>query len=558
MLSELSVRNFALIEELGLSFSPGFNVLTGETGAGKSIIVGAISLILGGRASSDLIRQGAEEAEVQALFLPADPGPVNERLEKQGLPGGDEVIVRRVLARSGRNRVYINGSLATLAQLAELGRELVAVSGQHEHQQLLDPDRQLLFLDQYGGLLAQRTAMAAAYEETVRLAARAGDLERRIKEGREKAELFEFQAREIEAAALIPGEDEDLEKERALVRNAEKIFTLVKEGYDRLYGESGAVIEGLDAVRTGLSRAAVLDERLSPLLSQVEEAYHQLDDVSGVLRGHLDLLTFDPARLEEIEDRLAALNKLKRKYGPNLADVMDYGLRAAGRLEDLAGLESELKAVRTEGEKARDLAATRAGELSRERRRAAEGLARELARELGTLGMPKVRFEVRFAPRPEGSAPGPLGYDEIEFLFSPNVGEELRPLARIASGGELSRATLALKSLLAGQDRIQTVIFDEVDAGIGGTVAEVVGRKLKELSRHHQLLCITHLPQIAMYGRRHHQVFKEIRGKRTITGIRPLAEEEKVEEIARMLGGLEPTEKTRAAAREMLARAEAS
>ncbi|MBU2550396.1 MAG: DNA repair protein RecN [Proteobacteria bacterium] len=557
MLNELAVQNFALIESLRLSFGPGVNALTGETGAGKSIIVGAINLILGGRAAADLIRRGSDEAEVEALFVPEDRGAAAGRLDELGLPGGDEVLIRRVLSRGGRNRVYVNGSLATLAQLSTLGRDLVAVSGQHEHQRLLDPDYQLLLLDRFGRTIDVRSRMAAAHERMVSLKDQVRGLEADLREAREKAELYEFQVEEIRAAAPVPGEDEDLERERALARNAEKIFTLVAEAYERLYGERGAVIEGLDHVGTDLEKAAGLDERLEAAAVQVREAYHQLNDAAHVLRDHLDKLTFEPARLEEIEDRLARLNKLKRKYGPGLADVLNFEKQAAGRLDDLAELERRLEKARNEAEAARTEAMNTAGELSRRRRAAAEVMARAVADVLRGLGMPKVRFELAFEPRAEDGPPGPLGWDEVQYLISPNLGEELMPLARIASGGELSRAMLGLKSLLAGQDRVATVIFDEVDAGIGGAVAETVGRMLRQLAAFHQVICITHLPQLAVFADRHLMVFKEERGRRTVTDIRPLSEEERIDEVARLLGGAQPTRTSREAAREMIERARA-
>ena len=552
MLAGLRVKNFALIEELDLSFGPGFNVMTGETGAGKSIVVGAINLILGGRAFTDLIRQGEDSAEVEALFTVGAEAGALRLLEELGFDPQEEILIRRVLSRSGRNRIYINGSLATLAQLARLGSDLVAVSGQHEHQQLLDPDRQLLFLDQFGGLLSDRAAAAEAHDGLSALETEAKALARRLAEAREKAELYEFQAKEIEAASLAEGEDEELERERNLLRNAEKIYSLVSEGYARLYEDRGSVVEVLDGVRNGLERAAGFDDRLEALAGQVEEAYHQLDDAARSLRDHLDGLTFDPARLEAIEDRLAVINRLKRKYGPTLGEVTGYGRATAGRLENLADMENELKGLRSDVSAARSRLDEKAESLSHKRKKAARRLADALGAELKNLGMPQAEFRVALSR--DGSArPGPAGWDEAEFLISPNLGEEVMPLARIASGGELSRTMLALKTLLAGQDRIQTVIFDEVDAGISGAVAEVVGRKLRDLSSFHQLLCITHLPQIAAFGEQHHQVFKEVRGKRTITGMRPLAGEEKLEEIARLLSGARPTDKSRAAAEELIA-----
>ncbi|MFH1091723.1 MAG: DNA repair protein RecN [Pseudomonadota bacterium] len=556
MLTELSIRNFALIERLELSFGPGLNILTGETGAGKSILVGAINLLLGSRASTDLIRQGADEAEVQALFRPAGSEAVRQRLEELGLPAQEEVLFRRVLPRTGRNRIYINGALATLAQLTALGADMVSVSGQHEHQKLLDPDRQLLFLDQFGGLTGRRDKMTAAYTEMSRLMEEAAALSRRLGQAKDKAELYEFQAQEIEAALLRPGEDEELEEEKSLLRNAEKIYALVRQGYDRLYGEAGAAIEALNAVRTDLNRAAQMDGRLSAVVTQMEEAYHQLDDAAHFLRGHLDQLTFDPARLEEMEERLALLSRLKRKYGPTLEEVLDFGRRAAGDLGKVSEMEARLRELEQEVSAAKAGVRGLASELRTARQEAAVKMAPAVAAQLHSLGMPAAQFSVSFNDISPESKPGPLGFDEVEFMISPNVGEELKPLSRIASGGELSRTMLALKSLLAGQDKIQTIIFDEVDAGIGGAVAEVIGRKIKDLSEYHQVLCVTHLPQIAAFSRHHYLVFKEVRQNRTLTGIRPLRPQDKTEEIARMLGGIEPTDKTRAAAREMVARSE--
>ncbi|MDY6851519.1 MAG: AAA family ATPase, partial [Thermodesulfobacteriota bacterium] len=356
MLADLTVKNFALIEELTVSFGPGFNVLTGETGAGKSIIVGAINLILGGRAASDLIRAGTDEAEVQAGFLLSHPEAVQHRLAKLGLPGGAELVIRRVLPRRGRNRIFINGALATLTQLSALGRDLIAVSGQHEHQRLLDPEQQILYLDQFGGLLSLRAGMGLAHETLAKLKAEVYRLEQRLQEAREKADLTQFQRREIEAAGLSPGEDEALEKEKELAGNAEKIFSLVGQSYDRLYGESGSAIETLDAVRADLERAAVMDERLADTSAQVQAAFHEIDDAAQVLRGHLDRLTFDPARLEEVEDRLALINRLKRKYGPLLENVLNYGREAAGRMERLDEMERVLDDRRSEAGEARQRA----------------------------------------------------------------------------------------------------------------------------------------------------------------------------------------------------------
>ncbi|MBW1709313.1 MAG: DNA repair protein RecN [Deltaproteobacteria bacterium] len=555
MLSELVINNFALIKRLELSFGSGFNVLTGETGAGKSIIIGAVNLILGGRASADLIRDGSDEAEVQAVFsLPASE-EIIQLLEDLGLPESEEVIIRRVITRSGRNRVYINGVLSTLTQLTRLGQDLVTVSGQHEHQRLLDPEVQLLLLDQYGGLMAVRAKMAAAHQRWMELRTRVSSLEKRFYTAHEKADLYEFQVKEIEAANLVPGEDEDLEQERNFIRNAEKIFITVRDSYDQLYGRTGAVTEVLDAVRSDLGKAAAIDDQLASQVSELEDAYYKITDAAEALHDHLDRLTFDPNRQEEIEERLSLISRLKKKYGPGLKEVMDYARRAGADLEKLSEMERELEATKAEAAKAGEEARKHAEDLSDRRKGAADRMSVAATEELKSLGMPQLDFQIRFVEKNKSIDPGPVGWDEIEFLISPNVGEKLKPLARIASGGELSRAMLGLKALLAGQEKVQTLIFDEVDAGIGGGVAEVIGRKIKGLSTFHQVLCITHLPQIAVFAPHHHLVFKEVRERRTVTDIRQLSDNERIEEVARMLGGLKPSAQTLAAAREMVSKA---
>lgn len=558
MLQELSVKNFALIDKLTLSLNDGFNVITGETGAGKSIVIGALSLIIGSRGQTDLVRQGAEEAEVQALFTVDDQ--VAAKLEALGLPVEEDLIIRRVLTRTGRHRVYVNGVLATLSQLSSLGQDLVALTGQHEHQQLNSPDWQLRFLDQYGGLIDLRRRMTAAHTQMQELDRQVERFRRQIQEARARSDLFDFQAREIAEANLIEGEDQELEQERQLVRNAEKIYSLVHQGYDRLYGKSGAVVEILGAIGSDLQKAAAVDGRLTILANQVQDAYLQLDDVSRGLQQHLKTLTFDPARLDAIEDRLAILYRLKRKYGPTLSEVIRHGQEASAHLEIVEDLEQDLRDLQNRAAAAQKTALDLAGELHIHRQEAVRDLTQEVANSLRQLGMPHLEFTVSFRSGPPLAEdqifpPGPLGYDEVEFLISPNVGEELKPLARIASGGELSRIMLGLCSVKAGRDQVQTLVFDEVDAGIGGVVAEVVGRKLKDLADRYQLICITHLPQIAAFGRHHFHVFKEVRGQRTVTDMLLLADNDRVAEIARMVGGAQPTITTLAAADEMLTKA---
>ncbi len=556
MLSELIIRNFALIESLELAFGPGFNVLTGETGAGKSIIVGAVNLILGSRAFTGLIREGSEEAEVQAAFSPPEPELINQSLAETGLPADDNLIIRRIISRTNKNRIFINGSPANLAQLTRLGEALVSISGQHEHQRLLDPERQLLLLDQYGNLMTDRTVMGEASRAYHDLRNEVAVLKKKIMKAREDAELHEFQVKEIQEANLLPDEDTALEKERLLMRNAEKISTSLQHSYEKLFGQTGAVTEILDDVRIDLDRVVELDDRLSAQAGQLEDAYHQITDAAQALRDHLDRLTFNPERLEEVEDRMAMINRLKRKYGSRLSDVIEFSRRVESGLDSLAAMEKNLGARINEAAQAEEKIRELADRLASKRRAIASKMSKAVIKELRTLGMPKLEFEISFFERPDSKTPGPAGWDEVEFLISPNLGEELKPLAQIASGGELSRTLLGLNAILAGREKTHSLIFDEVDSGIGGGIAEVIGRKIRDLSKFHQILCITHLPQIAAFAEYHHLVFKEVKNGRTVTDIRPLSGEERIEEIARMLGGVEPTAKTLEAAREMVTIAE--
>ncbi|MBW2621481.1 MAG: DNA repair protein RecN [Deltaproteobacteria bacterium] len=513
MLSDLLIINFALIERLELSFGTGFNVLTGETGAGKSIIVGAVNLILGSRASTDLIREGCEETEVQAAFIPPESGAFNQSLIELGLPRDDNLVIRRIISRTNRNRIFINGSPASLTQLTRLGEELVSISGQHEHQRLLDREWQLLLLDQYGNLMADRAVMEKESRAFSDLRNKISSMEKKISRAREDIELHESQVREIREANPRPGEDTALEQERGLIRNAEKIYNSLQQSYEKLYGQTGAVTEILDDVRGDLARMAELDNRLSEQAGQLENAYHQITDAAQALNEYLDRLTFSPERQEEVEDRLALITRLKRKYGPELTMVMEFSRRVEAELDSLAALERDLEVKKNETDLAEKKFRGLADRLTKDRRSAAAKMSRAVKKELRTLGMPKLEFDISFSERPDSRIPGPTGWDEIEFLISPNLGEDLKPLAQIASGGELSRTLLGLNAILAGQDKTHSLIFDEVDSGIGGGIAEVIGRKINTLSKFHQILCVTHLPQIAAFAQNHHLVFKEVRRK---------------------------------------------
>ena len=540
MLRFLRIRNLAVIETAEVEFEPGFNVLTGETGAGKSILVEAVGLLLGARASADLVRTGEATATIEAIF--------EDR--------GTELIVRREISSVGRSRSFIDGALATAAALRDLSARLVELHGQHEHQALLDPLSHLPLLDEFANLgdLHARVAEAWSNVRSIREQLDRSRMDERERNAR--LDLIAFQLGEIEKAAPKPGEDEELASTKQVLASAERIQRLCAESYAALYDSDTAVLSELAGVWKRVGELATVDPQFAPYADGRDSIKSQLEDLALFLRSYADGIDASPGRLEQVEDRLALLERLKRKYGPTLQDVIQKG----------EALARERKLLTGGGEAAEDLAAaldaatTRyldiAGELSRKRRTAATAFARELETLLGDLAMARTRFEVRFQELADAEW-GAQGIDGAEFFVSPNPGEDLRPLARIVSGGELSRVMLALKTLATTQqaspDTSKTLIFDEVDAGIGGRVADVVGARLQELGDRFQVLCITHLPQIAARGATQFLIEKYVRGSRTVTRVDRLDDAGRIEEIARMIGGASVTDQVRASARELMA-----
>jgi len=537
MLRYLNIRNLAVIESLEVSFQPGLNVITGETGAGKSVVVGAIGLLLGDRASSDIVRTGEETAVVQAVF----------DLD------GRERIVRREVTAQGRSRSFVDGHLVTAGSLKELGVQLVDLHGQHEHQALLNADVHLDLLDQFARLGRERQAVGDAYAAWAALAADLAAARARENDRDARAEFLRFQQSEIDRVAPRADEDEALASERVLLVNAEKLRRLCDEAYGRLYDDDSSVLSSLAAVWKRVSELRELDPRFGPYLESRGAVEAQLGELATFLREYGARIESAPERLQELEDRLASIERLKRKYGPTLQDVTARRQRC---LDELAALDSSAETI---AELERRLA--QAGErydgtaraLSAERRRRAGEFATALERELGSLAMAGTRFDVRFdsgeVTEDRWTA---RGTDVAEFFVSPNPGEEVRPLARIVSGGELSRVMLALKTLATTDSPGKTLVFDEVDAGIGGRVADVVGQRLQALGRGFQVLCITHLPQIAVCGQSHYQVAKVERGGRTHTTVDELRGQARIDELARMMAGAVVTDGARATAREML------
>jgi DNA repair protein RecN (Recombination protein N) len=553
MLIELRIRNFAIIDELNLSFSKGFNILSGETGAGKSIILNAVHLLLGDKATEEWIRSSEEEANVEALFDLSGNSEIKEKMKEkaphlQGTGEEDSLLIRRVISRSGRGKVFINGSLSTLGVLSEVGEELLSIYGQHEHQSLQRGETHLDILDEFGELLGLREEFQKQYLEFVSLSEEVEKIRVERERKAKERELMVFQSREIETSGIQIGEEESLKEDRAILTHAKKLMDFSHAAEETLYSEEGSAIERVQNVLNQCREAAAIDPFLSQPLKALESILIQLEEAALTLRNYSRRVEINPLRLDEIENRLEEIDRLKRKYGPTIEAVLSLKRKMEEALKSFTSDEERLSQLEGLLGPLRQTLDGLGERLSRERKRVALELKKSVERELNSLGMKKTVFEIRIDP----AALSPRGVDRVEFLISPNVGEEVKPLAKIASGGELSRIMLAMKRILAKVGGRQVLIFDEVDSGIGGAMAEVVGNKLKELSRHHQVICVTHLPQIACFADQHHSVRKEVKSGRTMTLVDRLDKESIVDEIARMLGGVKVTEKTRAHAREMI------
>ncbi len=558
MLAHLNISNFAIISRLEIDFKPGLNIISGETGAGKSIIINAVNLILGGRASADLIRSGTDEARVEALFNFPDNAVLNGMLAEMGIPFEGELLIKRTISREGRNRISINGSIATLQMLSRLGMAMISISGQHEHQLLLRPENHLFLLDEYGGLAREREALTEAYNGYESIKTRLSRLEKDINEAREKQDLALFQIREIEGVSLAEDEDTLLEEEKKRLRYAESLRSIINESYQILYESEEAVITGVSRCIKGIEKGVELDKRLRPLVDILSSAKAELEEAGIELRDFRENIINDPQRLEQVEERIQVINRLKRKYGPSIRDIMSLRERLSGMIYNREQMEGLREETGKELKRQEEALISRAVALSRRRKGVAGQIEKAVEAELHLLDMKGTRFTVGFredAPDTRDSilaAIRPDGYDRVEFLLSANVGEDLRPLSRVASGGELSRIMLALKTILAKKTSVETIIFDEIDAGIGGATAETVGEKLRSLSEYNQVLCITHLPQIAGKGVAHFIVKKEVCDNRTQAVIMLLSPEERVREVARLLGGKVISERAIAHAEEML------
>ncbi|MCY4401517.1 MAG: DNA repair protein RecN [Candidatus Poribacteria bacterium] len=566
MIEAISIRNIALIEELDLELSPGLNIFTGETGAGKSVILKSIGLVLGERTSPDIVREGAKSASVEIGVVPSTPLP-------SMMDMNDTFVLARQISSNGRSRCRINGELANLKKLEELGTLLVDIHGQHEHQSLFRTETHLELLDDFGETEKEREQVSKHYHHLLDLKKELDSLLHTLRSSEREKELLEFEVKELTSANLQEGEEEELTAEISILNNAEELYESANLVYEQLDGEvrsefdasssggSASVLESLrDSAKT-VAKLTEVDTGLLELSERIASSLYELEDIAMQIRHYAEAVEFNPTRLTEVTDRLELISKFKRRYGSTISEMIEYHADAERKLSDL-----ELGSEKTEElqSQIRELKLTLCElciALSVKRKKVAERLSALVEKELQELGMEKAEFYTVVQPIEDDSgllsidgkqyALRENGMDKVEFLIAPNVGSELRPLARIASGGEISRVMLALKTVLVKVDNIPTVLFDEIDSGIGGKIADVVGKKLKELSQSAQVICITHLPQIARFADRHFLVEKDVVGERTLITAKSLTDAERVTEIARMHGGKE-TEVGLAHARELL------
>jgi len=548
MLKELLIKNFAIIDDLNIRFDGGLTILSGETGAGKSIIINAMNLLLGSRVNAKMIRDGYETAELSAFFDVPEGSTAAAIMAENGYDPQDGLLVRRIISGNDRHRIYINDRMATMQMLTSITADLASISGQHVHQGLIREETHLTILDRFGGLSPRVRQVSDLHGKIVTLVQALQVLEEKKKNQDKQMDLLRYQAAEIANADIMPGEDESLEKERLRLKHAESLHQSVFSSIETLHGADGAILEQLGEVRKNLEKAADIDDGLAAGVQSLSDHLFGLEDVTDSLRAYLGKLDTEADRLESVETRLDLINKLKRKYGGSLETLFQKRDAIEVELAATTVIDDDIQRSETQLNDYYDQVSRLARRLSEERTQVASDFAESVEKELEGLKMAGTRFGVSLSPLPCSKPASPwlrvddnllsaTGIDQAAFMIAPNVGETLKPLASIASGGELSRVVLALKAILAETDAVGTVIFDEVDAGIGGAVAEFVGKKLEALSKKHQLICITHLPQIARFGDQHYYIEKQVKNGRTTTTIRPMDQEDRIKEIARMLGG---------------------
>ncbi|MBM7648126.1 DNA repair protein RecN (Recombination protein N) [Bacillus ectoiniformans] len=560
MLQELSIRNFAIIEELSLSLEKGLTVLTGETGAGKSIIIDAVHLLVGGRGSSEFVRHGEKKAEIEGMFVfENDQHPCYAKAKEFGIDIEDEmIIIRREISHSGKSVCRINGKLVTIATLREVGSSLIDIHGQHEHQELMDDVQHLRLLDQYGGteiLQAKKNYMDIyhRYEQTLKGIKQLSENEQQMAH---RLDLIQFQLNEIQKAELKLNEDEELFDEKKKLSNFEKLYESMQTGVNSLSGEG----KGLDWVALAMNQletAAELDDQYRPIYEAVSNSFYMLEDAARQTSSELGNLEFEPNRLNEIENRLNEINQLKRKYGQTVEEIIEYGAKIEEEIETLTNRETHIEKLQKELASYQKDLLLEGKQLSHLRLKWAEKLIKAIHGELKQLYMDKTVFDIHFHLSGEKMTENDYrfkkdGMDEVEFYISTNPGEPLKPLAKVASGGELSRVMLAMKTIFSKHQGITSIIFDEVDTGVSGRVAQAIGEKIYQVALHSQVLCISHLPQVAAMADTHLYISKEMKEGRTKTLVEPLANDEKVKEIGRMISGVEMTDLTKQHAKELL------
>ena len=550
MLLELSINNFAIISDLQISFDHGLNILTGETGVGKSIIIDALNLILGERASSDLIRKGSQTCEVRAIFNLKENKDLRDLL--RGIIGSDfdekEVLISRQLSREGRNRCFVNSYLTSLSVLQLIGEKLVDVHGQHEHQILLKNREQLNVLDSFANLFSLRENVSFLCKQYKGQKEERDKLITSEEERKRKIDLYQYEIEEINQAELVSGEEKEIEEEYQVLTNAQELSSLYSGVYEKLYEKEESVLDMLKSIQKNLKVITSIDGEVEDVLENINNVFFELEEIGEDVLGFKEKIRFNSPRLEQILERKDLILKLKRKYGGSIEKILEYKEKIEKRLKQVLSYEESKEEIEKEIKKTEQELGKLANNLSGERRKTAKILEKRINNQLHSLSMDKVKFvigckdiELNFS-----------GLDRIEFLISSNVGEDLKPISSIASGGEMSRIMLALKTVLAKADAVPCLVFDEIDAGISGGVAKTIGEKLIELADIHQLICITHLPQIAGFASAHFYVTKQVEKGRTITLVKKLTDEERINEIARMLGGDEVSALTLKHAQEMV------
>jgi len=562
MLKELRINNFAIIDNLHVEFSSGLTALTGETGAGKSIIIDALNLILGGRADSNFIRTGETSATVESIFEINNLETLGILKELGISSDNGEIVLRRTISSSGKNRCLINDSTVTVGILGVLGNRLVDIHGQHDHQALLNPETHVDILDLYGKTTEERKEFSKKYSNYLEEIRKIDELRSKESNRIEREDFLKFQINEIDKANLSINEENQLKSEKNKLQHAEKIEGSMKLVLDLIVDEEGAVFDRFGIAQKKLESLLSIDPELEKQVQRGQTAFYEIEELVEELRDYLHKIEFNPSRLEEIEDRMAEINGLKRKYGGDIDLILSQRDKIAEELDTLSNFQENIESIQKCINSHQIVLANNSVTLADKREKTARVFKKNVEKELSDLGMKDVKLEVQFnyedddlsfvAYRKQKVKINSTGIGVIEFLFSPNLGEDLKPLVKVASGGELSRLMLALKSNLNKQDIIPVMVFDEVDAGIGGKIAEVVGNKLKKIATGKQVFCITHLPQIAGKAGSHFIVFKTVKDKRTHSSIRRLSEQERVEEIARMSSGEKITKTTLKHAREMI------